>query len=222
MDSVTPQDIEMELQSLNERLDGLKDELKQKNQTIGDLGRQIKELSSGEDLIAKQCELELRKQQMQDHCGHWIKTRIAAAMIDEAIAKYESTRQPNVIRAAENIFASVTSNRYRNIVKPVDSDDLLIQDEAGKRMRTLEMSRGTREQLYFAMRLGLIEEYETRSESMPIIMDDILVNFDDERGPLAIETLQDFAKDRQIIVLTCHKGSLQIYREFVVNEVEIS
>ena len=42
------------------------------------------------------------------------------------------------------------------------------------------MSRGTREQLYLAMRFGLIEEYEARSEPLPIIMDDVFVNFDDD------------------------------------------
>ena len=75
------------------------------------------------------------------------------------------------------------------------------------------MSRGTKEQLYLAMRLGLIKEYETRSESMPIIMDDILANFDDDRGPRAVKALKRFSKDRQIIVLTCHHNTLDMYKQ---------
>ena len=71
------------------------------------------------------------------------------------------------------------------------------------------MSRGTREQLYLSMRLGLIEEYESRSEPLPIVMDDVLVNFDDPRKARVIEMLKQFAQSRQIIVLTCHKSSLQ-------------
>ena len=72
------------------------------------------------------------------------------------------------------------------------------------------------------MRLGLIAEYEKQKESLPIIMDDILVNFDDTRGPSAIKVLQGFARDRQIIVLTCHNSNLTVYKELGANEVKIS
>ena len=70
------------------------------------------------------------------------------------------------------------------------------------------MSRGTREQLYLAMRFGLIQEYETRSEPLPVVMDDVFVNFDDGRRDNAIEILKEFAVDRQVIILSCHKQSL--------------
>ena len=81
------------------------------------------------------------------------------------------------------------------------------------------MSRGTREQLYFAMRLGLIQVYETELEPMPIIMDDILVNFDDDRGPAAIEGLVEFSNNRQVIILTCHKNTLDIYKGLGAREL---
>jgi uncharacterized protein YhaN len=69
------------------------------------------------------------------------------------------------------------------------------------------------------MRLGLIKEYEIRSESMPIIMDDILANFDDARGPLAVKALEEFSKDRQIIVLTCHKNTLDMYKQLGARDI---
>ena len=81
------------------------------------------------------------------------------------------------------------------------------------------MSRGTREQLYFAMRLGLIQVSETKSEPMPVVMDDILVNFDDDRRPAAIEGLAEFSADRQVIVLTCHKNTFDIYESFGARKV---
>jgi uncharacterized protein YhaN len=80
------------------------------------------------------------------------------------------------------------------------------------------MSRGKREQLYFSMRLGLIQVYEAESEPMPIIMDDILVNFDDDRGPAAIEGLIEFSKNRQVMVLTCHQNTLDIYKSMGARE----
>ena len=83
------------------------------------------------------------------------------------------------------------------------------------------MSRGTREQLYFSMRLGLIEEYEKRSEPLPVIMDDVFINFDDHRGEQVVQLLADFAQTRQVIVLTCHKRSLEMYQKYGAHSVTV-
>lgn len=69
------------------------------------------------------------------------------------------------------------------------------------------------------MRLGLISVYETESEPMPIIMDDILVDFDDDRGPAAIRGLIEFSNNRQVIILTCHKNTLDIYKSLGAREI---
>ena len=137
------------------------------------------------------------------------------------MSRYETTRQPGVITAASSIFSAVTGSNYTAIIKPMDSEELLIRDDAGVSKNLTAMSRGTKEQLYLAMRLGLIEEYESRSEPLPVIMDDILVNFDDERGPLAVKALKSFAADRQVIVLTCHKDTLNLYKDLGVHQISV-
>ena len=83
------------------------------------------------------------------------------------------------------------------------------------------MSRGTREQLYLAMRLGLIEEYEKRAEPLPVIMDDVLVNFDDARAFSVMNILKEFAKTRQVIVLSCHNQSLENYKRFGATQIAV-
>ena len=132
-------------------------------------------------------------------------------MLSRAKKQYEKERQPSVIRAAEKMFTHTTQGRYTRIFKPMESDDIFIVDESERAKGILEMSRGTREQLYLAMRFGLIEEYEVRSEPLPIIMDDVFVNFDDDRNDQMINHVQQFAKSRQVIVLTCHKRTLEAY-----------
>jgi uncharacterized protein YhaN len=71
------------------------------------------------------------------------------------------------------------------------------------------------------MRLGLIAQYEQNAEPLPVIMDDILVNFDDDRGPLAVKALAEFARDRQVIVMTCHQNTLELYRQAGAIEVTL-
>ena len=135
-------------------------------------------------------------------------------MLEQAKVNYEKERQPSVIQSAQKIFSQITDGKYQRIFKPLDSDEILADESSGLRKKVYELSRGSREQLYLAMRLGLIEEYEIRSEPLPIIMDDVLVNFDDSRGKKVLEILGSFAKERQVIILTCHKHTVEIYKEF--------
>ena len=83
------------------------------------------------------------------------------------------------------------------------------------------MSRGTREQLYLAMRFGLIDEYETRSEPLPAVMDDVFVNFDDERDGRFTKILSKFGEQRQVLVLNCHERSLDSYKEIGATTINV-
>jgi len=218
--SVTnPEEIEFQLNEIDKQLQNLRSDHDENNKDIGELRNEIERLSSSEDLLVKQGEVELKKQQLHDCSREWVKFRIPLFALEKAISKYENTRQPGVIKAAEDIFSSITNHAYPGIIKPIDSDELRIRDSSGASKGVLEMSRGTKEQLYLAMRFGLIKEYETRSESMPIIMDDILANFDDARGPLAVKCLEEFSRDRQIIVLTCHKNTLDMYKQLGARDI---
>ncbi len=202
---------------LNE-LNGDKDRLLQ---TIGKTRTRIDQLSSDDDFSKKQVELEMGRQKLKEYATEWAVNRVALQMLNRARKKYEKERQPAVIKSAEEMFTCITQNSYTRIFKPMDSDDILIDDGSDQTKGLLEMSRGTREQLYLAMRFGLIEEYETRSEPLPVVMDDVFVNFDDERNDQMIELVQHFAKSRQVVVLTCHKRIFEAYSAKGANPVTV-
>ena len=71
------------------------------------------------------------------------------------------------------------------------------------------MSAGTRDQLYLALRLASLEKYMETSEPMPFIVDDILVDFDDERTEAALTTLSQLAQKTQVILFTHHSGVVE-------------
>ena len=60
------------------------------------------------------------------------------------------------------------------------------------------LSRGTRDQLYLALRLALSEDSDC-----PLILDDALLTFDDERTGLALDFLRELSETRQILLFTC-------------------
>lgn len=215
------EDIQQKLSRIRIELEELHQNREHLLQDIGETRNEIEKLASNNDLIAKQTELEFLKQQLQSLAREWTAYRGVLVLIDAAKQKFEKNRQPGVIRSAESLFNQITGGSYHRIIKPIDQDDLIIEDEFHQRKGVHEMSRGTREQLYLAMRFGLIDEYETRSEPLPAVMDDVFVNFDDDRDERIIKILTQFSAHRQVIVLTCHQRSLEAYKNIGANSITV-
>jgi uncharacterized protein YhaN len=75
------------------------------------------------------------------------------------------------------------------------------------------LSRGSAEQLYLCLRLALASEFARRAESLPLIMDDVLVNFDPERARAVALELAKFSERRQILIFTCHPATACMFTE---------
>lgn len=217
----TPDKIDTDIEMNNGNLSELKGQRDEFIHTIGQLQNTIDTLSSNEDLLHNQSEYEINKTLINETAGEWVKSQIALNILEKAISKYENTRQPDVINTAKDVFSQITNSQYPTVQMQAESQELIIKDSSGNGKKVIEMSRGTMEELYFAMRLGLIEEYEKRAEPMPFVMDDTFVNFDDDRRKLAIKALDEFAKDRQVIVLTCHKSIMELYESANANVITV-
>jgi len=67
--------------------------------------------------------------------------------------------------------------------------------------------------LYLAIRLGLIARSGAVGSSLPVLMDDVLVNFDPERRTGAVEAIAQLAEERQVVFFTCHPETAQVFRD---------
>ena len=68
----------------------------------------------------------------------------------------------------------------------------------------IALSQGTADQLWLAVRLAVCDLALPLEEKCPLVLDDALVNFDDERVVPALQLLQKLAQDRQILLFSCH------------------
>jgi uncharacterized protein YhaN len=80
------------------------------------------------------------------------------------------------------------------------------------------MSDGTRDQLYLSLRLASLEYYLEQNEPIPFIVDDILVQFDDDRAAAALRVLADLSDRTQVIFFTHHEHLTQVARKQVAGE----
>ena len=80
------------------------------------------------------------------------------------------------------------------------------------------LSRGTREQLFVSLRLALVSAYARRGIHLPMILDDVFVNFDAGRTKTACAVLREFAKQgHQLMVFTCHEHVWRMFQELKVD-----
>ena len=86
----------------------------------------------------------------------------------------------------------------------------MISTIGGTSRVTEQLSRGTAEQLYLALRFGLIEEFAQHAEPLPVVMDDILVNFDADRADRAASSIRDLAARHQVLYFTCHPWTAEL------------
>ena len=77
----------------------------------------------------------------------------------------------------------------------------------------LHLSLGTCQQLYLSLRVALLTAADNVGRAVPILADDILVNFDDERRRGAAEALAELARTRQVIMFTCHKDMAKLMQK---------
>ncbi|MCA0173474.1 AAA family ATPase [Bacillus sp. RAR_GA_16] len=153
-------------------------------------------------------ELLLQRQQTEDemntHARRWSVMRIAADLLTKAKAKYQEERLPAVMKKAETYFKTMTDGRYVAIYPPSDGEPFRVIHHSGRAFKPSELSRGTAEQLYLCIRLALAS---VATVELPIILDDIFVNFDEKRTNLAKTFIKQFSKEHQVILLTCHSAT---------------
>lgn len=188
-----------EVASLIEQLDQVKEQL-------GRARQQQETLEGSDKSIAIASELESLKGELQEKVDQYAPLVLARALIDRAVARHRAKTQGDMLDAVGRIFRDMTAGQYQSIERQLDEvGTLLVVPREGKPKTAEELSTGTREQLYLSIRLAYIESYAAASESLPVVMDDILVNFDDERQRRTLAVLHAFDPRVQILFLTCHQ-----------------
>ena len=177
----------------------------------GRINAEIERLASDEQASHLRAERAGLEQQLRETARRWATLTVARTLLDQAQRKYEVERQPDVLRNAQAFFATVTGGRYERLVSPLGSQAVTALASDGSSKATGQLSRGTEDQLYLALRFGLIREFGTRSEPLPVIVDDILVNFDPERAKRAAEGFAELSKTNQVLVFTCHPETAALF-----------
>ena len=145
----------------------------------------------------------------------WAVLTLCKTLLDETRKIYETERQPGVLRQASLFFKVMTEGRYIRVIAPLDGAEIQVERADGVRLPPQLLSRGTAEQLYLAMRLALVREYASTTDALPVVFDDVFVNFDPARTRNTLQAVRDLAETHQVLLFTCHPHLVNIVEEIV-------
>ena len=173
-----------------------------------DAERALRELLSSETIASLELEREAAATELDRVLERWLVLGLSGRLLQATLARYESERQPLVISRAAELFSGVTEGRYVKLVAREDTDQHRHGIEAitpsGARVDAADLSRGTAEQLYLCLRLAFATTFAARAAALPLVLDDVLVNFDPERSAAMARAIGQVAREHQVIVFTCH------------------
>jgi uncharacterized protein YhaN len=201
-------------ESTFEDVTGSSDQLKEER---GSLQLRMKQLSSDEDASRQRGRREELVEALRVQAAEWSKLVVARALLVRARKKYEEERQPDVVRRAQTFFHGLTGGRYPKLHVTVGEQEISVVDETGVRKTPEQLSRGTYEQLYLALRFGLIQSMGEESERLPVIVDEVLVNFDPVRAQHAAAAFAELSHTNQVLVLTCHPWMVDLFKDAAPN-----
>ena len=149
---------------------------------------------------------------IRSNAERYVRLKLAARILRDEIERYRKENQDPLVKRASDHFAIITLGSFEELKTDYNEKDepVLVGIRPSKEKLTVEgMSSGTRDQLYLALRLASLEKYMENSEPMPFIVDDILIDFDDDRSAAALNTLAQFARKTQVILFTHHSKVME-------------
>lgn len=129
----------------------------------------------------------------------------AGEVLQESFKEIQQDFGPLLNKNAGDVLRAITLGKYQDL-KIAEDYSLLIADEKENTSKDIAyFSNGTWDQIYFALRMGIVNLLFEGNSPIPVILDDTFVQFDDKRLVAVMKYLSDYAKEHQVILFSCQK-----------------
>jgi len=207
-----PEVLRIKEQELDSSLQQVERHLQEITEERGRLQERLQTLETQDEVSRLRGRITVLHETLKVYAHEWCVLTLTQTMLRLARERYERERQPRVVKEAEEYFRSITKGRYSRVFSPINESRIEVHTSESIIKQVEELSRGTQEQLYLSLRFGLINEFAQKAVSLPVIMDDILVNFDPERALSAAGTILKLSHLYQVIFFTCHPETIALFR----------
>lgn len=172
----------------------------------------------GDDAVARiESERKTLLLEIEEFALRFLRLRTGGLLADHAIRAYRDKHRSAMMNRASDAFRIMTRDDYTGLAtRPEKEREALIGlSRGGGSKLAVDMSKGTRFQLYLALRLAGYEEFGSARPSVPFVADDIMETFDEPRSEEVFRLFGEMAAKGQVIYLTHHRHLCDIAAEMV-------
>ena len=148
--------------------------------------------------------------------------RTCAAVLAAGVERFREKNQDPVLLSAASNFQAMTCGAFSGLRADLDEQGKAIlvgiRAQSGDSVQVTQMSDGTCDQLYLALRLASLESWLDRHEPIPFVVDDILLNFDNQRALATLERLIELSTKTQVIFFTHHHHLVELAQQHLAND----
>ncbi|MDX1820147.1 MAG: AAA family ATPase [Paracoccaceae bacterium] len=169
----------------------------------------------GDDAVARlQEERQTLLLQIEEEAQAFVRLRLGIVAVDHALQRYRDSHRSAMMQRASEAFCTITRGDYTGLAAQSEGERevLVALAASGASKLARDLSKGTRFQLYLALRVAGYHEIAAARGTVPFIADDILETFDDDRAAETFALLAGMAGVGQVIYLTHHRHLCEIAR----------
>ena len=210
--------------TLKARLVELVDETERIDEEHKNLSLQVRDLEHGllryaENDAADQAQsLSVQAAEIREQALRYARLKLSTVVLQRGIERYREQNQGPVLKRASALLPRLTLGSFRGLRVGVEERQIVALRDDGKELGVDAMSEGTRYQLYLALRVASLERYLERNPPLPLVLDDVLIHFDDERAAAAFDVLGELALRTQILFFTHHARDLTVAAQVIGND----
>lgn len=152
--------------------------------------------------------------EMRDAVERYVKVRTGARLLEWAVERYRREKQGPLLQRAGELFRTLTLGMFVRLEADEDNgrQQIVALRSDGGCVGVEGMSTGTRDQLYLALRIAALEIQIGAAAALPVIADDVLINFDDERAAAGLRVFAGLAGKTQVLMFTHHRHLVDVAR----------
>ncbi|WP_144462591.1 AAA family ATPase [Siminovitchia fortis] len=199
----TREEIQNEINHLNEVIEKESRHLEEDRDRLASLKQKISFLEEGGTYTEQLHLFRQMRSTFNEEARKWAELAVASSLLEKVMQTYKEGRFPQVIQKAAEYFSFLTGHEYKQLHVKADGS-LAVERKDRILFAPEELSKGTGEQLYIAIRLGLVHVLK-KEYPFPVIIDDGFVNFDEMRTKRILELIQTISSDTQVLLFTCHR-----------------
>lgn len=209
-----PNDVNGMARQYTRELEEIELQLQQGFEQLGTTKQELKTLESDRSGTRIRAELSQVESQLHSAWQDWFAASLASDAIEDVANQFEQANQPEMLAAAIPFLQKLTLGKYNHLWTPLGRKHLYVDDDTGEARPAERLSGGTREQLFLAIRLAMVKAFSNNGIELPMVLDDVTVNFDQQRSEAAASTLLDFTREgQQLLVFTSHLHYAQLFQQ---------